>query len=240
MRRYILAALVALFSFTSCIIDDGYTPDEKNSNRALDYEVCNFIEAKTMSHVQPFICADALLRGDELMLSVVLHNYLSGYTAVVEGNNVKIQHNQSAATDYYLVCTDGKPLSEGGVWTLHGYYGLYNSKRSTCTGVAGEQCAFTIRDEVNTQWDNYVFNSTIRYSMTELNELQIALCGNGRRDYASYYYSYNIDEQTPLIYKDDDIYSPISGALTAAYHDLDSGRDVKISAKITNGTVTYN
>ena len=43
MRRYIFAALVALFSFTSCIVDDGYRPSKDNSSRVIYNHTTPFI-----------------------------------------------------------------------------------------------------------------------------------------------------------------------------------------------------
>ena len=50
MRRYIFAALVALFSLTSCIVDDGYRPSKDNSSRVIYNQTTNYIYNKEVNY----------------------------------------------------------------------------------------------------------------------------------------------------------------------------------------------
>ena len=118
MRRSIFAAIMALFCLTSCVLDDGHTPNYDNSSKLIYDYATNTIYNKCTQNAAEVIYADALLRGDSETADIVKELFFSKYTTTIEGNNILIVPNID--TYYYTtIKTDGKPLSEGGQWSVY-------------------------------------------------------------------------------------------------------------------------
>lgn len=234
MKRYIFAALVALFSLTSCIVDDGYRPSKDNSSRVIYNQTTNYIYNNCTESAAYIIYADALLRGDTAVVDVLKGLFFGNYTATIDGNDVVITP-QNSKYYYYTVKTDGKPLAEGGVWSVV-YHGYSTNPQNTCTGIVGENCAFTAQCEYTDMFDSKVFNHTLRYAITEDNSLAITLAGSGKlRDVNNYTIEYQIDAQNPFVYKGDNILNPAAGTISIDYLDEQSG-----FSKVVKGTVLSN
>lgn len=237
MKRYIFAALVALFSLTSCIVDDGYRPSKDNSSKLIYQQTTNFIYNNCTESVAYVIYADALLRGDAATADVVKGLFFSNYTATINGNDVVITP-QTSTYYYFTVKTDGKPLVEGGVWSV--YYNFAREPRITCTGIVGENGAFSVQSEYSDYFDTLIINHTLRYAITEDNSLVITLVGSGKlRDVNSYTIEYQIDAQNPLVYKGDNILNPAAGTISIDYLDENTGYSKSVKGTVLSNTVHF-
>ena len=232
MIRYIFAALAALFGLTSCIVDDGYRPSKDNSSRVIYNQTTNYIYNNCTESAAYIIYADALLRGDTAVVDVLKGMFFGNYTATIDGNDVVITP-QNSTYYYYIVKTDGKPLAEGGVWSV--YYNYAREPRLTCTGIVGENCAFTAQCEYTDYLNSQIFDHSLRYAITEDNSLAITLVGSGKLRDVNYTIEYQIDAQNPLVYKGDNILNPAAGTISINYLDEQSG-----FSKVVKGTVLSN
>ena len=237
MKRYIFAALVAIFTLTSCVVEDGYKPSKDNSSKLIYQQTTNFIYNNCTESVSYVIYADALLRGDAATADVVKGLFFSNYTATINGNDVVITP-QTSTYYYFTVKTDGKPLAEGGVWSV--YYNLAREPRITCTGIVGENGAFSVQSEYSDYFDTLIINHTLRYVIDAENTLAITLVGSGKlRDVNNYTIEYQIDAQNPLVYKGDNILNPAAGTISIDYLDENTGYSKSVKGTVLSNTVHF-
>lgn len=237
MRRYIFAALVALVGLTSCVVDDGYKPNKDNSSKLIYQHTTNFIYNNCTESVAYVIYADALLRGDAATADVVKGLFFSDYTATINGNDVVITP-QTSTYYYFTVKTDGKPLVEGGVWSV--YYNLAREPRITCTGIVGENGAFSVQSEYSDYFDTLTIDHTLRYVIDAENTLAITVTGSGEfRDAFNYTIEYQIDAQNPLVYKGDNLSNPAAGTINIDYLDENTGYSKSVRGTVLSNTVHF-
>ena len=237
MRRYIFAALMALVGLTSCVVDDGYKPNKDNSSKLIYQHTTNFIYNNCTESVAYVIYADALLRGDAATADVVKGLFFSNYTATINGNDVVITP-QTSTYYYFTVKTDGKPLAEGGVWSV--YYNLAREPRITCTGIVGENGAFSVQSEYSDYFDTLIIDHTLRYVIDAENTLAITVAGSGElRDAFNYTIEYQIDAQNPLVYKGDNLSNPVAGTISIDYLDENTGYSKSVKGTVLSNTVHF-
>lgn len=237
MKRYIFAALVAIFTLTSCVVEDGYKPSKDNSSKLIYQQTTNFIYNNCTESVAYVIYADALLRGDAATTDVVKGLFFSNYTATINGNDVVITP-QTSTYYYFTVKTDGKPLAEGGVWSV--YYNLAREPRITCTGIVGENGAFSVQSEYSDYFDTLIINHTLRYVIDAENTLAITVAGSGElRDAFNYTIEYQIDAQNPLVYKGDNLLNPTAGTISIDYLDENTGYSKSVKGTVLSNTVHF-
>ena len=221
MKRYILVAIVALLGLTSCVIESGNTPAEDAAAKRLYYTASNMLELHAIAHCPKIIYADALIREDAAAIEILKKDEFNNYTTEIGEDGVKIIHANGTMT----VKTGGKALEEGGVWQLFFYDNTYPTY--TCTGVVGQQRAFTV---MSTKSDESV-NVSVSYRVAEDNNIFISFSGSGLKDNDDYSLSFSIDEQSPITYRHKNLYLPIFGTMQMDYHDKNSGK--RLSAKAT-------
>ena len=237
MRRYIFAALVAIFTLTSCVVEDGYKPNKDNSSKLIYQHTTSFIYNKCTEYAVYVIYADALLRGDAATADVVKELFFSDYTATINGNDVVITP-QTSTYYYFTVKTDGKPLAEGGVWSV--YYNLAREPRITCTGIVGENGAFSVQSEYSDYFDTLIIDHTLRYVIDAENTLAITVTGSGEfRDAFNYTIEYQIDAQNPLVYKGDNLSNPAAGTINIDYLDENTGYSKSVKGTVLSNTVHF-
>lgn len=237
MRRYIFAAIVALFSLTSCIVDDGYTPSTDNSSKMIYQRTTGFIYEMCTMCAGEVIYADALLRGDSATAEVVRELFFKDYTATINGNDVVLIPNTN--TYYYMtIKTDGKPLAQGGQWSV--YLNVMRNPRLVCKGVIGENGAFRVQSENTNISNSNIYDHTLRYTITEGRSLAITVVGSGEiRDVKNFTMQYRIDDQKPLVYKDFNLQDPAEGTLSVDYRDEQKGFSKSVKGIVANGTVLF-
>ena len=237
MRRSIFAAIMALFCLTSCVLDDGHTPNYDNSSKLIYDYATNTIYNKCTQNVAEVIYTDALLRGDSETADIVKELFFSKYTTTIEGNNILII--PSTDTYYYTtIKTDGKPLSEGGQWSV--YINIERNPRLVCKGIVGENCAFRVQNEYSDYSDSKILDHTLRYAVTEDKSLAITVVGSGEiNDVNNFKMQYQIDDQNPLVYKKDNVVYPANGTLSIDYLDKQTGFSKSVKGKASNYTVVF-
>ena len=199
MKRYILAALVALLGLSSCVIESGNTPAEDAAAKRLYYTASNMLELHAIAHCPNIIYADALIREDAAAIEILKKDEFNNYTTEIGEDGVKIIHVNGTMT----VKTGGKALEEGGVWQLFFYDNTYPTY--TCTGIVGQQRAFTV---MSTKSDESV-NVSVSYRVAEDNNIFISFSGEGLEDTKSYSLRFTINEDDPIVFRYKNLYRHI-------------------------------
>lgn len=139
MKRYLIFVAIMLLGFNSCVIEDGSERRAGKERDLLVYQVRDAL-AYGVEYWPYAMYANAYFSSADRALVLLKTRYFSDVTIDIDGNNLMF----TTWFDKYMLETDGKPLSEGGEWTLWRYRnGSENPSRYiTYEGVAGEENSF--------------------------------------------------------------------------------------------------
>ncbi|MBQ9138540.1 MAG: hypothetical protein IJX65_07895 [Alistipes sp.] len=238
MKKYIILALVALFSLSSCVLDDGTTRDPNKANEVLVRKVISSL-SPTLRNVKYILYADAVVEGRESDAKFIKSHYFPNATIETADDKITIteslSNNQSMQS---VVTTGGVKLTEGGSWTLEEVSGDKTILVGTYTGVQGAECTFTTT-YTNGKEESEDYSVKILYSLVS-NGIKMKVWGAGDMELKrSYTMSFTIDDNNPLIHyysntggsRDTFYYiNYFGGAMNIAYTDLvdNTSREVNI------------
>ena len=229
MKRYIFAALVALLSFTSCVIESGYTPEKSSVGRLLYNQANKILYQHAIAYSTYIIYADAILNDDTAAIDILKRDLFANFYTEILEDGVRIAHTNGSVT----VNTGGKALTEGGVWRLFLYD--HTNATYTCTGVVGQQRTFTVS---NTNEIESV-NITVSYRVSEDNKILLSFSGEGMRNMNNYTLSFNINDEDPIVVRHKSPYMPIRGTMYIDYIETQSGSKHSATAIAKNNSMEF-
>ena len=238
MKRYIFAAAVALFTLTSCVFSDGTEADPNKANSLLYNRVKSVVTHDVASIVEYAVYADVLMSGSEEEKSNIAKFFGPINYEVTEYYVVFSYSNYS-----YVVTTQGKSLSEGGIWSLNVVYNSPALSDDTLPiveimGVQGAERTF----KVLKSWE---YEETIsvdflcEYNTITDSHVDLKIGGSGKIEKEGHYtLNYTINEIDPLLLVN--FFTLKGGEVTIKYEDLITGKKRSTTATIGhNGNVNY-
>lgn len=221
MKRYIFAAILALLSLSSCVVEEGYTPDKDNSARVLYNEAKDILHQYAIVYTEHIIYADALLRGDAEVADIIKSEFFDNCHSEILADGVKTTHSTGG---YVIVKTGGKSLAEGGEWQL--FFNDDTQASYTCTGIVGQEQCFA----VNRSHGGESVDVLVSYKPTEDNDIFISISGEGHQTTDRYALDFSINEDTPLVYRPRNLYKPIMGTMYIDFLDKNTGKKYSAAA----------
>lgn len=199
MKRYIIFAVVMLLGLNSCVVEDG---TERRPGRERELLV-NQVRGALANGIEYFpyaMYANAYFSSAEQAVILLKARYFADVTIEVKDNNLIF----TAERDRYLLETDGRPLSEGGEWTLWRYWSSNEnpSRYMTYTGVEGEEnCFKACYAGINYSPEKYSVDAEVVYDIdVEKSYIEARVGGSGMiEDEGSFLTEFSIDEERPLV-----------------------------------------
>lgn len=244
MRRYfsiLIVALVALFTATSCQLEEGTEPNLNRANRLLWGRVNDAIN----QHHDHFLIVAQL---NDTLLGKEYGCCPYQTCDITEKDGVyTIFYTQYNRT--YRIKTDNKRLDEGGVWSIYVRYGSYGGfvELGKAEGIVGESSKFNLSittaelgagygyaycysadSEVEYEYDDIAESLTVRYNTVKgiLADEQLS---------ASDDYIVEFEVVEPLI-----IRATIeSGKVDILYRDLVNNTSRSVTVEIVNKIATF-
>jgi hypothetical protein len=166
MRRYIIVALLALAMAVGCKIEDGTKPQVDGGKRVLwTATYAKVYNCYCCGHYAIF--AEALLADNQELAAAanVVLEFDNRLKVEIEPDRVVLTKELSAYDkQIYTITTNGKKLSEGGIWTIHFKHSTNGNGQdtllATITGTQGSEGVFGCR----CQSDSGYTNSDITYT----------------------------------------------------------------------------
>ncbi len=244
MRNYfsiLMVALVALFSATSCQLEEGTEPNPNRANRLLWSRVETALNGQ-YEHVQ---------------MVTWLNDYMLGVDWGETYEPIDVSEKEGIYTlsytllgDYYAtiyrINTAGKRLNEGGEWIVYVKYNSYMefAKVGIVKGVVGEDAKFSIESEVSLHTPYYnALQSKVEYlfnDMEEMYEFTFTECKGVSTDTnnasSSMEYVIEFEATEPLVYTDKTLWS---GKVNILYKDNVAGTQRNVTAEIERRFVTF-
>ena len=227
MRKAIFT-LVALLSVSACTIDNGTNPSPESAEDAIKACVVKDIN-KIKSFARYIIVADMVLSSSKSDADFANNSLFGGYNIFVEGNTISFAYENAIE---YIVTTDGKTLSEGGVWSLSSRSKDGQiAEEAQFAGIAGQQYTFTCHHSQPREQKEITITHRYRMSTPPARILTVELWGEGyERGYNdSYLIEYSIDQSTPLLYERPSYYNYLSGKTDIRYKETASGKTIEFS-----------
>lgn len=223
MRRYIIA-IMTLFTLTSCVLSDGTSPEKNSTGRLLYNEVKELLNLCT-SYTRYVVLTDMILSTEDRDTEVVKD--FCSKVEVVENQVIFTVKGDYISTQSYTVVTDGKPLSEGGVFEVSNS----NRKVLVATGVKGVERSFSVGiTEEYSVYANYC-DHLCHYDIGG-NYIDLSITGSGKiEEDKSYTIHYTINDSNPLVYRN--FVSCTAGQIDIDYQDL-------VMGKSRSTTVTFD
>lgn len=237
MRRYfsiLVVALMALFTATSCQLEEGTEPDHNRANRLLWSRV------------------ETALNGqyEQAQVVALLNDYMLGIDRGEANEPIVISEKEGVYTlssnISYRVNTNGKRLNEGGEWVLYVKYGSYMEfeKIGIVEGVVGEDAKFSIESEVGLHSPYYsALRSDVEYlfnDVEEMYEFTFTTCNGISTDTnnasSSMEYVIEFEATEPLVYTEKALWS---GKVDIHYKDNVAGTERNVTAEIERRFVTF-
>lgn len=233
MKRYIIVALLALVCSTSCLLDSGSDPDMNRSKRIIynDRAVHPIYQAQTYAWY--FVVADTFLYGSEEEQAAIKSSYDDELMVEAIEGGIRISRDDSRS--YYTVTTDGKKLSEGGLWSLTS--GTATKLIVTATGIEGSDKTFCLQYNANSTYDKVDMDMVVSYNYPVVSLYGSSLLQDPNGEYSI---DVTIDGTTPLVYSDKIDYMGFeSGVVDVVYRDLVDGTSKSFSVEYRQGKTIY-
>lgn len=227
MKRYIIIVFVALVGLSSCEIEEGTNRTPNLAKKIIARQVVEALYPIN-AYTRFVIYADALLAGDEDRVKFIKSYSLSAADIVVEESNIVFTIKDRNSSYEYTLTTDGKILSEGGVWTIYASY----YPRATFIGVEGVSDCY----KVNCTQEFWPFppadsaiEATLNYNVDiNTGHIMVSADVDGRiEEENSYQTKFKTEKDCPLVYtlyhSYDGIYT--SGEVDILYRDLVTNKE---------------
>ncbi|MBQ9138542.1 MAG: hypothetical protein IJX65_07905 [Alistipes sp.] len=243
MRRFFIVTFLALATLTSCRLEPKGTSNVDRSKDLICFKIYNYLEAigKYSNYI---LFADVMLNGTEEQQQAVtlLYTY---YYQVGEGS-VTIYPNGSEDYQRYVITSDGKKLSEGGLLELR--YEIDVDMQSkvlvSARGVEGSEQTFSFDYGREGDKEDVVIKPTFGYNIVPSTpaEIEFSLYGNGVIDAGNrggYRIDFTIDSSTPLTYGNSIPYEYNSGQMDVTYKDLIDNKSKHFTVSYAQGVEVY-
>lgn len=238
MKKAIFFAIVALLSFSSCKLDNGGYPIPNNGNVLLWRKVSSNI-GQVDIYTRFFICADAVLYMDENTQNLVKQLWFNNYDITLEdGKVVFVEKNNKYSQVKYTVVTDGKKLSEGGVWRVDLDNIVTTTKHTLAevTGAVGKEGVYIHPIKEESYEENRDFVTTVGYNIN-IEEQKVYFTYDSRGEINCKRNTYNIKFRTdavyPLTITSDGYY--MSGRVHIEYKDNITNKERKTTVVYQDG-----
>ncbi len=230
MKKYIIVVFAALVGFSSCEIESGTNRTPNLAQKMIAEQVVESIYPIT-AYTRFVIYTDALLSGNDDRAKFIKSYSLSAADIVVEDSKIVFTIGNSTHSDKYTLTTDGKLLSEGGVWKISTAY----RPEVVFRGIEGVSDCY----EINHAQDLYSYfpaeslvEATLSYDVdVDMGRITVSVNGNGQiEEEDSFKTKFDIKEDNPLLYTLYYSYEGIytSGVIDVLYRDLVTNKEREI------------
>ena len=229
MKRYITLAFLAVVALTSCKVGDGTEPNPNGSKNILWQRVYSYIYGAYYTGYWA-IYGDAILSGDEQLLTIVENNRLADIDNVeVTDDEIILRENILYSDRSYRIVTRGKKLSEGGIWQLYiditNIHGSKSQLLATFNGKEGQERTFSVKNIGETSEITSLFS----YNCTEENTISVTHSCSGKEEEDSYAINFVTNPQLPVVFKNGKI---ADGEVEITYTDKEISSIRKFTTQI--------
>ena len=244
MRNYIsmiMVALVAMFVATSCELESGTEPNPSRANQLLWGRVNDAI-------YQQYDHAEAVAQLNDTLIGKSYPKSVYPQCELEVGDNIyTLTYVSGYYSESYRIQTDGKLLSQGGVWTIYYRTGTYMEyvKLGQAYGIEGESSKFKlVIDDYELRhnyYNGYCYNaeSEIEWEWDAIHECRLVkyntFKGATGDSWKEPDYTLDFEAVEPLIIRA----SIEQGKIDVLYKDIVENTNREVIVQIANKIVTF-